>query len=455
VTAIDTFVSDTGKTEQPVDLTQYDLAVLVYDSALGTFSNHPPTITGPGKFEVDTLPPGDRYVRYSRLGSAPAYFVTSSSTLELGAARFGRPNLTRPSAGTTLVLNVTKAEAWQSGDVLQFFSLGAGTIGLDVVGAATAGAPAANDTTLTGLTIDYSALTLENLVMGDAGDRAHLTQLATRSLLGGGTYLAASRLFSMPAFTLTDGATTTVSGEFTTMPTTTVSVDYKASQFESAATSCNPSATILGRVVGASSQPAAELGSFSGSLDMLLYQAPDASDLVTTFTVGDPFSPAWKLFLGAGTVFSRDYALPSSTPASARGRVELRTLPSASTRLAPLVGCVQNPTVGGQDALADRTGAGRSPSIAFGAPSVGTADGYEIVLHGLVDRSGETVRVQAGRIVTAGRQVVVPPGILIAGTSYSLTIRAFARPAIDMNVRPEAQAFPGGMAETLGGVITP
>lgn len=454
VSAIDTYVTETDEIVQPVDLSQYDLSVLVYDGASSAYSSFPPVVTGPGKFKIDTLPPGERYVRYSKLGAAPIYYVTTSDTLDLGAARFGRPNLKKSAAGTTLVLNVTKAEAWQDGDLLQFFSLGGGTVGLDLLATSPPGAPAVSDTALTSLTLDYRSLTAANLIDGNAGDRAHLTELAQRSLAGGGSYLAVSRLFSMPPFSMTDGATTTITGEFVTVPTTTLSVDYKASQFESAATSCNPSATILGRVVGASSQPAAKYGSFSPSLDMLQYVAPDATDLVTTFTFGDPFSPKWTLFVAAATYWVRDYALPSTTPASPIGRVEIRVLPSGATTVAPLVGCVKNPTIGGQDAQSDVAGVGKTPTVTFGAPTVGTAAGYNVDFHRLVDNAGETVRVLAGRIVTTGTTVIVPPGILSPGNVYTITLRALSV-GVDLNRRPQAMTFPGGAAEMLGGTVAP
>jgi hypothetical protein len=453
-TAIDFYETETQKIEQAVDLGQYDVSVLVYDSAGKTFSTHPPTNRNAGAFEVATLPPGERYVRYSRLGEPPAYYVTTSNVLDLGTGHFGRPDLVKPSAGTELVFNVSNMEAWKDGDYLEMFSLGAGTFLFDVAAGPT-GAPNLTDTSLTGLAYDYGGSTLTSLVDGAKGDRAHLIHLSTRTLPGGTTYQATSDVFSMPSFSMIDGQSLSLSGGFTKAPESTLDVDWKASQFDAAASACGTPVTLTSLYFGGSLQPYPEDGPFTASPDVISFSAQDKTDLAATLTFSNPFPARWSLYASGGTRFTKQYALPSTTPGTLTGTVELRILAPGAVVLQPLVGCVRNATVAGQSAVSDVTGAGVTPVIAFDAPATGTSNGYEIIFRRLVNNGGTTTGALAGRIVTTGTTVAVPPGLMAPGNAYVITIRSNARGSIDMNRTPLRFAFPGGVAEFLSGIVRP
>lgn len=453
VTVVDTYTSETQKVAHPVDLGGYDLSVLVYDSAGKKFSTNPPTVTGPGAFEVKTLPAGDRYVRYSKLGAAPLYFVTTSTTLDLGVGRFGRPDVATSSAGTKLVLDVTGMQGWQNGDLLELYSLGAGVVETDVA-SAQVGAPAALDTAISGLTDDFGAQG-EHLVDGSKGDRGYLVHLSTRTLAGGGTYQAVSDVFSMPSFTMADAQQSTVSGAFTKPTAATLDVDWKGSQFAAELANCAPAGTLKSLFFDASSQPYPELGPSTGSPDAFFYQPTDTTDLAATFAYSDAFASKWPLSIDGRLAYKRTYALPSTLPAALTGNIDSRMLAPGPVTLKPLVGCVRNAKVAGNDALSDVTGTGTSPTIAFDAPAFGTPNGYEVLFYRLTDSGGTTTTQFAGHIVTPNTSVVVPPGIMAAGNAYAVVIRADVRGSLDMNEQPALFAFPGGVAELLSGIVRP
>ena len=454
-TAIDTYTSDVGEDPRPVDFGQFDISVVVYDTTSKTFSSHPPTHVAPGEFEVATLPAGVRYVRYSALGDAPSYYVTTADVIDLGRPHFGRTDHVRPAAGTSLVLSATGLEKWQAGDILEFLSLGAGASAFFVAGVATAGKPAVNDTSLTGLTLPYDAMPGTWLVEGDKGDRAYLTELAQRTLADNSTYHALSRLFSIPSLTMTNGKTTTASGAFTIPPSATLDVDWKGSQFDAEGLDCYPGGIIASRFVAASAQPfAADFGPYSPSLDLFVYAPNDGTDRAGTFSFTNPFASMWPLYAIAQTEVDKNYALGSADPVTLSTTVEFRVTAGSAVKLTPSVGCVGSFTIGGKDALADVSGVGLTPTLTFDPPSTGTAAGYQIVVQRLVDNGGTTEATVAGSIITTDTTVVLPPGILATGNSYVILARAQSS-TIDMNRRPLAFSFPGGSAGLLSGIITP
>jgi hypothetical protein len=252
-----------------------------------------------------------------------------------------------------------------------------------------------------------------------------------------------------------DGQSQALSGAFTTVAPSTMDVDWKASEFDAAVTACNPTTTLTQLYFGGSAQPYPEDGPYTASPDTFQFLAPDATDFAATLTFNNPFPTSWSHFATAGGQFGKQYALPSAQPVAVFGRVEIRILASGQVTLKPLVGCVQNATVGGQNAVSDITGVGVTPTVSFDAPAVGTSTGYEVVFTRLANSGGKTTSTAAGRIVTAGTSVVVPPGLMTAGNAYVITIRSNVRGNVDMNRVPSKYAFPGAAAEFLSGIVRP
>ena len=452
-TAVDTHVVETGTVTNAVDLTKYDLAVLVFDAGTGTFSTHPPAITGAGSFEVATLPAGDRYVRYSLLGDAPSYVVTTSDALDLGMTRLGRPDIVHAKPGTELVLDVTGLESWQAGDGLDLYSVGSSAMGFDLPGKS--GAPVANDTALNAFTLAYAAGAQGYLIDGAKGDRAYLTQRAVRTFAGGGTYDTLTEAFALPAFTMTDAKATTVSGAFTPVTQSSIDIDWKASRFDAEVAAGNPAAVFSSRSLGGSAQREVDRGFYAGTPDVFRYVPDQGTDQVGTFGYGNPFPAAFGLVVSAGVTFTRDYTLPGTTPLTLVPFADTMVKGSSAVTLEPLVGPVKNFQIAGKDALVDEDAVGVTPTVTFDAPTTGTPGGYLIYISRLFDDGGATNRILAGSVVTTTRKVVVPPGILSAGNSYVVSVTSVVRGNVDLNRQPLATAYPLGRASVLSGIVTP
>lgn len=456
VTAIDDYVTDTGTVAKPIDLSQFDLGVLTYDGTTGAFSTHVPVVAG-STFTVDSLPAGVRYVRFSRIsGSVPVYVLTTSSTLDLGQLRPGRPNAVPATSGTRLTFDVTNLNPWQVGDALDFYCAGANDIVFSVND--TAGAPpAVNDTALSNFTIDAGGSTFPNLVDGTSGDRAFLLQKVVRSLSGGDTYQALSHALSIPSLVMTAGQTTPVSGSFAGPGISSLVANWKESKFESAVTEGTPGAQLDGGFVDGYFQPAPNTGAVttSGEPDAFVYYPTASGDVTATFTYSNPFTAAWGLFVDSGVSFTRPYALPATTGTIGIEGIETKVKASASLTLEPLVGPITSLTVGGQDGRGDVTGVGTTPQIDLGAPSFGTPSGYDILFYRLSASSGNTRRALAGRLITTTPSFRLPPGYFVVGTPYALTVRVRAVGSLDMNVHPFGSEYPDATAGMMSGIITP
>jgi hypothetical protein len=449
-TAVDTYVTSSGTTTEAVDLGQYDVTVLVYDTEEGAFSTHPPVVDGPGAFHVEMLPPGDRYIRWNRLGTAPSYFVSSSESVDFGTTRIGRPDKQSAADGSQLVFNVTGLAAWDANNVLQFHAPGAGVAIYDVLQITSAGAPQPSDTALSGLTFRPAFL-----VEGSKGDRAHLTELVTRTLPGDIAYKKLDRVFALPSFSMTNAQVTNIAGAFETPAETALEIDWKGSLFESTILAGTPSATIYAMDIGAFSQLQPEAGHFGGTVT-LLSCTPPMSDLVASFDFSNPFPSAWAAVVSGAAVFYRGYLAPgATTPAGFPAAVGSFVTATDSVTLAPHVGPVENVTIEGLDARVDQTGVGTSPVVSFDPPSLGAPSSYEVTFLRLVNSAGTTERVLAGRILTTKTSVVVPPGILSSGQTYFMTVAAVVRGELDMEQTPLRSAYPYAYADVLSGHITP
>jgi hypothetical protein len=457
VTAVDTFVTDTGTVPQPIDLAQFDVAVLTYDTTANAFSSHP-TVPGGSGFTVDSLPGGVRYVRFSRLSSAvPVYILTTSNTLDLGQLLPGRPNAVPATSGTRLLLNVTNMTAWQTGDALDFYSAGANDIAFSVE--ATAGSPpAVSDTSLANFTIDAGGSSFPNLIDGPSGDRAFLLQKVVRSLPGGDTYQALDRAAALPSFSMTAGNTTTVSGSFTGPGLSSVDADWKESKFEAAMTEGTPGAQLDVAFINGFFQPAPNAGAvaLSAEPDAFVYSPSASGDVAARFAYLNPFTTAWRFLIDSGLSYYRPYQLPGTTSGTfGIDGIDTKIVGSASVTLEPLVGPITSLTIGGRDARGDVTGVGTTPQIDLGAPSFGTPSGYDITFFRLSASSGNTKRTIAGRLITTLSSFRLPPGYFTTGNIYTVTVRVRAVGNVDMNVHPFGSEYPDATAGMMSGTIAP
>jgi len=453
VSHIDTFLTDTGNVEQPAQLSDYNLQLLVRTA--GKFTNYPATITGAGTYEFRDVPAGPYYVAYQRLGSPPLYVVTTATDIDLGGFSPGRPDVKLVQTGTTLIFDATGLSTWQQGDGLSLHSMGAGTGLHDIDFYASAGAPTVGATAVSGLSIDYASIASPpRLIEGSKGDRAWLYQLVLQSLGAPGSYRSLRKALQLPSFTQADGQTTTLSGSLADVTQTDLGVDFKISRFESAQATANPSATLIGTSVNLVAQPESSRGWLGIAPDLIQFDATTSTDLVTTFSYGNPFPSSYGLILEGLSRFRRTYSVGTAS-GFVSADVSVRVAPSASTTLEPIISPPQDFKIADADALADRSGVGLQPSVSWSAPALGTVTGYMLTILRVYDDGGTLGRTAAGFLMTTGTSAVVPPGILTTGNSYVFRLSAFFGMSQDADRQPLVSGLPEANAEVLSGLVTP
>jgi hypothetical protein len=93
---------------------------------------------------------------------------------------------------------------------------------------------------------------------------------------------------------------------------------------------------------------------------------------------------------------------------------------------APQLGLPRAPRVNGRDLFARQDGVGPTPTLSWGEPVPGAADGYTLQIVRL-EPGGIPPWTYLAAIDTADVAVELPPGILETGREYIAVIRAFKR----------------------------
>jgi hypothetical protein len=459
VTSRNIFVTDSGEVEVPFDLSDIDAAALVLEGDGGdpaTFKVYAPTFPAVGTLEIAGVPQGTFYLRLNRAGGIPAYLVTSERSIDVGSANHGRSDATHAAAGTTLVLNASGLNPWQGSDDISLYSYNLGTALYALHEAASAGAPAAGNTTLSGLTVDYTArATPPRLIDGTKGDRAIAVQRVTRTLAASDTYTAAAKVFELPVFSLTDGQSSTVSGAFTDVPqTSSISLDWKLPEFASLR-AAHPSATGGTAYFSLKVTRAPQYGPFDSQPLVVEYISSATTSVAASFNYGNPFGAGYSTVAAAEQHFVKTYALPSASPISMLVRVLSMVPASSSVTMRPLVGPIGNLRINGQDAQANLSGVGRNPTLSWTAPGVGTAHFYGVRFVRLFNDAGTTRQTTTGFVLTMSTSFVIPPNLLLTGNSYVIEITAHHIPGINTATRPYRLAYPYGHATFMSAIISP
>jgi hypothetical protein len=125
-----------------------------------------------------------------------------------------------------------------------------------------------------------------------------------------------------------------------------------------------------------------------------------------------------------------------------------------STPIQPVLGPPVSARINGQDLLVDRAGVGLTPTLSWGAPTLGTPQRYRLSIDRIANVNG-TTRAQARFTVdTAQTSVTLPAGILTAGQSYVVQLNAYSTGSA-LDPAFGVFALPYHSAGVVSGVLTP
>jgi len=244
-------------------------------------------------------------------------------------------------------------------------------------------------------------------------------------------------------------------GMLTEVPATRhFTISWKRSMFAALATAVHPNAkAFLGLpFVAVDPGGAYRTTSLQPELVSVQFPATTGADVVFDLDYGNRFPPEWAEFTILETSFSLAYPgnLSGFGSASVFGPPQLL----AAIPVEPLVGPPRDLRLEGQDAQANLTGLGTTPTLSWSPPSIGTVSRYLVDIRHL--SGGLTMSDVVAWIYTAETSTPIPPGLLVPGQTYSIAVYAEAG-------SPTAMAHPllvdsavvGATASALTGLITP
>ncbi len=437
--------TETGKATVPLQaqtVTAYLLGANgSYTSIAGTSSN--------GAFSIPNVPAG-----YYLLQTDSEYLWTSASDVDLTYPWEGRANPTYPQQDTTLTVNFTMGAPEYPNDTCFLLVPNISAFLLDSCSGE-----------MWNQTYDWSDY---GFALPDAsqGDLTYVYRAQAVSLAGDTwTGYTLTDYDGQLGLTIPDGGNVTLPGAMTAESTNaSVRANLDVSDFVALESQVAP--TYSGTYsFSLFVQP------FTGDyfLGGLGYNqtAPDSLELYPytengqNIDLGDvpyanPFPSTWvpgaAFTVGGSLSYTADGATQPISLAAGVGTYSTQ-MPTGNSPIAPLVGQATSITINGGDFYSDTPNAGTEPVVSWNPPTVGTADGYYLIIYQLTSPDGYiTVPGQIFVIETDRTSVTIPPGVLQTGYAYVFQLTAFhGNPNVE--TAPDYSYFPWGYADAFSGYI--
>jgi len=170
-----------------------------------------------------------------------------------------------------------------------------------------------------------------------------------------------------------------------------------------------------------------------------------------TMQYGDPFSSTWTRAFTFCQEAEVPVALPSGPTMDFSLVSAVRVAPT-NTPIAPLVGPVLSPTIGGGSLFTAATLNTAAPTISWSAPSVGSANGYRVAVFVATSTNGIALYVPAGSFSTTKTSITLLP--LLPGNTYVFAITSFIDAAANFETHPYRASLPSGFANVVSAPIT-
>jgi hypothetical protein len=441
-TAIDSYLTATGTVTQPEDLSNAYIGVSFQNGSSWT------TVQGIGQadgtFTVSGVPSGSYW-----LAIASGGYWTSANDLDLGQDFLGRPDGVAAASGTMLGLNFAGMSPFADNDELEILN--------------------------PNLALDYDWS--ENVNIGDTtfnsvwnwtgplssaakGDSWFVVQTHAAPA---GSAVWRSVATSSPSLPLDqlNGDETNLAGRLSTATAQTVHMAIQGSQFAAAASNSGLGGSVHSTTVGVYSQPFSASKGSVGENEALLEtndQTPIEQDAdYGDITVGNPFPASWTPYVAARYEVHVPFtATGASTPIQVPAELYLSTtqMPAKDAPLAPQITPIQNVKLNGAAFVQTAATSTLNPTLSWDPPATGTPTGYRVSVYALKVNATNSAVQPVLDLFTKDHSLVMPAGILSAGSEYFFQIRAFMTPGVDFTVAPYHSAFPWAHADLLSPVLS-
>jgi hypothetical protein len=450
------YSSPSGVEELPEDFAQNPVELFVVEGGARVLI--PGSPVGPGEYVFPNVPRVPYFLRWGR-----DYVLTDARSVDLSDSYQLRSGAGELEGNSEVRLDVSNVEHWLGfptpAPELHFFSEEVSTVTSRLA-------------TLTEEGDGRVQETLPEVYMPRFeqahGDRAWVTQLSPRPLgdrPDGGIqhYLTAVRALHLPPFSHDGTAPLRIEGRLEPLEMSEVVVDWRATEFFSAAAEVHPSGggtTSTFRLHRAAAPPA-EVWNSRSELLRLSFRQATAYDVQGTLTYGNP-ARSQETVVGRASVSTLStFELPDQSPVLTN-----RTTISVVDRLSRLAAGPIRPgvwpprglSVDGTEAYSPRTLAAGAPVVSWQPPSRGSPDAYVLSLIWFMGDAGRRFPFSAARIHMDGgtTSVQLPPGLLQPGHHYYFIVEAVGAEGDPVMDRPLALTDRIGVsrAQTHSGVFS-
>jgi hypothetical protein len=114
--------------------------------------------------------------------------------------------------------------------------------------------------------------------------------------------------------------------------------------------------------------------------------------------------------------------------------------------LVPVLGPPLSPKIQGLDAFQPQSGVGLTPVVSWSPPSLGTPTSYEV---GVSPTGPGSFYASLSFTVYGQTSLRIPPGFLVSGVSYQLSISSFQAPWDTLGRPPMRTGAPWATANSL------
>lgn len=172
--------------------------------------------------------------------------------------------------------------------------------------------------------------------------------------------------------------------------------------------------------------------------------------------LGNSVALARGSFSSFGMTYGTEYQLGTATPVTVYANLNATgdKASLSSSPLIPTLGPIQDLKINNQNGfLLQSTSA--NPRVTWSPPAVGHADMYYLVVSQLSISNGATTYTSPAGIFTTGTGLTIPPGLLLAGQKYFLTVHALSFPGVDLVQNPlAAEKIGSASSSVLSGMLT-
>lgn len=434
------------------DITGEDYRTFV-DKGGGEFEESIAAVYQDGVFIIESVTE-DQYLLLRRSSNPPLaeLYLSSEDNIDLSDAVLGRAGQVVPDPETFLELDLTGLSAWNSGDRLELISANLGVVD-NLIGAASTGTPAIGAEQLDSLTVDLAARGIP-LLDSNRRDRLQVSQLEAKTD-GALNYRALTKLFTANPVSTINAMRTTVGGTFEDVAQTSRSISARGASFAALREAVSPQSTVLGGYLLVQTLPAASKhGLYDQGPELVSF--PFASENITlNVEYGDPFPGSWDDIALTLYAFQVEVIAAGATRSATVTTSLVRATLLDDAPVEPAISPVRDVHISQVRADKPLAGVGDAPVIAWNAPAMGTANGYQLNVYSLtVGENGTTVVSPFVTVYTQDLGFRFPTQSFTPG-EYIMEIIAHSDPGMDIQRAPNRTLLPLSSAAMLTPIFQP